>query len=771
VDKTKPAKGKGDLMAGKETSTLIAIADRHQKIYWINQCFTNKTGYNPDAAYGKPLTTFLAGEGTGSHKLKELKQALSSGQNYRSTLLHYTKSGVPFWNEVMICPVVSEQQGVIEKFVFVSTDVTARIHKNEDLLYNELRWKFAIEKSGDDYFEYNLETNRFFGSENLQTLLRIKNSDAQLNLNSVIHIIHSDDTEKAVNSLFNLLSGYTDTFQEEIRIRNKQGYFTWVNVRATITNRDLKGNALHLIGTTSDISKIKETEKQLIEAKAKAEELSEYRSRFLSTMSHEIRTPLNGIIGITNLMLLENTNDAMNENLKILSFSANHLLSLINNVLDLSKIEAGKIEFAHDAFNLHETIENVCKTFQPAAKGKEVEIFSFIGKSVPRYVAGDKYRLTQVLNNLVNNAVKFTKQGKVEISLHLEKNLKNKVVIQFSIADTGIGISKANQRKIFEDFVQADSATTAKYGGTGLGLTITKKLIEMQSGKLHVESQLKKGSCFSFALAFEKAEPKQHLGKPETETVFSLNNAKILLAEDNAVNQKVALSYLAHWGAQTDCAVNGKNAFILFKEKKYELLIVDLYMPEMDGFETIAQIRKLKTGRNIPIIALTASAEQRIMAKAIDCGANICLTKPFDPQQLLTAIKKLLNKNQSAEINTGKQTQQKKKFKHINLKRLHDASLGNKAFVAEMTATIMKEVPEVIEECKTAISNMNLESVAFAVHKLKNSLLLIGLDKIEEDLKRIENKARSGKFDEIFSATIKHIEQIWAAAKKELALV
>lgn len=761
------------LQVVEEIPNLLVMADKNQKINWINKYVTTKTGYTLEDLAGKPLAGFLSDSAGGKQTGKEVAETLKRGEPFKGTLLHYTKTGVRFWNEVNITP-VKNKEGEITKYVFISTDVTDRVHKNQELLYNELRWKFAIEKSGDDYFEYNFENNRFFGSENLQSLLHINQASSELDIANLIRLVHPQDTEKAVNAFFDLLAGSDNNFQEEIRLLKKSGNFVWVNVRATVTERDAKGNALHLIGTTSDISKIKETEQELLKSKARAEEISEYRSRFLATMSHEIRTPLNGIIGLTNLLILENKDDALNENLHTLTFSANHLRSLINDLLDLSKIEAGKIDFTNNIFNVRETVDGIYKTFLPWANEKKIELISTIHRHVPEYVIGDKYRLTQVLNNLVNNAIKFTDTGKVEMNLTLSKKAGGKAVLEFSVTDTGIGIDEKHQEKIFEDFSQADANITAKYGGTGLGLSITKKLIEMQEGKLNLESQLHKGSRFVFTLCYDIA-PKQnkpsHTNSTGANNTNTMENTRLLLAEDNLVNQKVAVSYFNHWQAKADCANNGKEAISLFKQKKYDLLIVDLYMPEMDGFETITQIRKLKKGKHVPIIALTASAEQTTMKKAVDCGANICLTKPFDAEQLLSEIKKLLYKTEAVVPVVKAVKKKETKFKHINLKRLEDASLGSKSFVLEMIETIRQEVPSALDECKIFLQKRDLAGLASSVHKLKNSLLLVGLDKLEPELKMIEDNARAGKFVKQFARALATIIKVWKEASIELSTI
>ena len=541
-----------DLAAvAEETTDAIIITDAGGKITWVNNGFTRKFGYGTREIINVSLPDFFQSTLTTPAKVAEIKSALAGGENYSGTILSRTKKGVSLWNEIKI-KAVKDDKGIIQKFVLVAKDVTEHIKKNEELLYSELRWKFALEESGDGFFEYDLVTHKFFGSENLQELVTLNDDLTQLVFPALIDIIHPDDSEPAVNALFDLVSGRTPMLQHELRIKNKQGNYIWTNVRATISSKDAEGKPLMLIGTTTDISHIKKTEEELLKAKHEAEQASEYKNQFLSTMSHEIRTPLNAIIGLTDVMLLQKPKGELMENLSILSFSANHLLSLINDVLDLAKIESGKIEFVITQFNLEETIKRIYQTFKNKCNDAGIQFSYSVAKVIPRLVLGDALRLTQIMNNLVNNAIKFTAEGSVKISVKQVGAPGNKIKLLFEVIDTGIGIDKKMQQQVFEDFVQADSNISRKYGGTGLGLAITKKLVELQGGNIHVESKPGKGSRFYFEMEFgvdadANANSKKP-AKPVNEPT-GLNNIKVMLVEDILANQKVAVSYLNHWHA------------------------------------------------------------------------------------------------------------------------------------------------------------------------------------------------------------------------------
>lgn len=479
-------------------------------------------------------------------------------------------------------------------------------------------------------------------------------------------------------------------------------------------------------------------------------------NQFLATISHEMRTPLNAIIGLTNYMLLKKPKGETKENLDILSFSANNLLALITDVLDLSKIGAGKIDFVKTNFDLKNLVAGVHQTYLTKCEEKGLQFTYSIENNVPHFLIGDNLRLTQVLNNLVSNAIKFTEQG--EITLHITKTgMKgNAHCLLFQIADTGIGIQKGEITNIFDDFGQANNSINLNYGGTGVGLAISKNLVELQGGIIGVESTANKGSCFYFELAFEESalagqytEEKTNGNVPQ---FINLKQAKILLVEDNLINQRVAVSYIKYWGADITCANNGLEALTLFKKEPFDLLLVDLFMPVMTGFEAIKNIRALETGKTVPIIALTASAETSSMEKAIAAGANICLTKPFNADQLREKISELLGGPENSVTNqaeaTGKIVElvnSTTQFHYIDLTKLNDAALGSLSFMKEMLSILGSEIPVLIADAEKQIANKQYNIFSTTIHKLKNNLLVLGLEMLRDDLTFMEEKIHEEK--------------------------
>jgi signal transduction histidine kinase len=380
-------------------------------------------------------------------------------------------------------------------------------------------------------------------------------------------------------------------------------------------------------------------------AKQQAEEGLQAKSSFLSTMSHEIRTPLNSVIGTAHIMLKNQPREDQKQQLDILLFSANNLLGLVNDVLDFNKIEANKIHFENIALDVKDLTEKVIASLKPLAAEKNIDIIDNID-AIDK-VLGDPMRLSQVLTNLIHNAVKFTEAGTVLVKVEKKKETAQQLSLQFSIVDTGIGIPAEKQTLIFEQFTQADSSTSRSFGGTGLGLAITKRIIEQQGSYLHLKSVPNEGSTFYFTFDFDKA-PHTSIEKPipmksdSATEQFPLKGVRILLVEDNALNIFVAQSFLEQWGAEIDVAENGQLAVDVIDPQKHDVVLMDMHMPVMDGYEAVGLIRN--KGIQTPIIALTASISKEAESRVMKVGANGFIVKPFEPDSLLATVQKFVKR-------------------------------------------------------------------------------------------------------------------------------
>ncbi|MAO65782.1 MAG: hybrid sensor histidine kinase/response regulator [Balneola sp.] len=362
------------------------------------------------------------------------------------------------------------------------------------------------------------------------------------------------------------------------------------------------------------------------------------KSEFLATMSHEIRTPMNAILGMTHLLKQDSPRKDQVEPINILDFSGKTLLSLIDDVLDFSKIEAGRIEFEAIEFELNKLVNVILESFKVTAQNKGINIEASIEETIPNTLIGDPARLTQILNNLFSNALKFTEEGAVKLKIHQQEDFGDRVKLQFAISDTGIGIAPERVETIFESFTQASQNTKRLFGGTGLGLTISKQLAELQGGAISVESEKGVGSTFFVELTFGKGEAKEDEQDviAEKEGDKSLAGLKILLAEDNVVNQKVMQRFLERWNVDMTVVEDGVEVMEAMQQNNFDLILMDLQMPNMDGYEASEQIRKMDDPykRKIPIIALTAAALKEVREQVYAAGMNDFVTKPFNPSDL-----------------------------------------------------------------------------------------------------------------------------------------
>ena len=441
--------------------------------------------------------------------------------------------------------------------------------------------------------------------------------------------------------------GLVEGFEYEAWRKDGQRVWFSENARAV---RDASGNTVLFVGTVEDITERKRVETELLHAKSAAEAGSRAKSEFLANMSHEIRTPMNGILGMTELLLDTDLGSEQREYLAMVKNSADSLLTIINDILDFSKIEAGKLDLDDTEFNLRDAVEDTMKTFGLRADQKGLELACAVHPTVPEIVRGDPTRLRQIINNLVSNAVKFTDRGEVVARVNLESRDASQAVLQFTISDTGIGIPDDKQDRIFHAFCQADSSTTRKYGGTGLGLTVSSRLVSMMGGRIWLESEVARGSRFHFTAAFVVPE---HVNGVEPVMHARLEGVRVLVVDDNATNRRILEDMLGNWGmsvTSVDCGAAAIAALdAAHSSQPFTLMITDGHMPEMDGYMLVEELRR-KPGLVDAIVMLTSAGQRGDAARCRQLGVTAYLTKPIRQSELREAV--LLALHQAAPAAT-----------------------------------------------------------------------------------------------------------------------
>lgn len=572
-----------------------------------------------------------------------------------------------------------------------------------------------------------------------------------------------------------------------LTLRHRDGKLTDVLFNGSIY-KDNDGNVMGVVIVARDVTEQKKIAAELTEAivyaelatgiaeeaklKAEtarkiAEDAVKAKQQFLSNMSHEIRTPMNAIIGFTKVVLKTELSAKQVEYLNAIKTSGDALIVLINDILDLAKVDAGKMTFEQTPFKMERSIAAMLHLFETKIQEKNLTLVKKYDERIPKVLLGDPVRLHQIILNLVSNAVKFTSTGEITVSVSLVSEDEHEVVIAFSVDDTGIGISDDKIARIFENFQQATSGTSRLFGGTGLGLAIVKQLVEAQGGSISVNSKIDEGSSFCFQLSFKKTDEESETELATVRISQEIKNVSILVVEDIALNQLLMRTLLDDFGFKCDIASNGRIGIEKLKANRYDLILMDLQMPEMNGFETTEYIRK-EMKLSIPIIALTADVTTADLEKCRAVGMDDYISKPVDERLLQSKLILLLTK-----ASFQRQAQLDKTItgdgQVTNLKYLSQRTKSDPLLMSEMITLFLGQTIPLIKDMNDSVATREWTTLYTIVHKIIPSLSIVGIDATYIDIaKALQENSRNAQNPQEMVKSAKTLGDVLARACEEL---
>ncbi len=610
---------------------IVSITDLQGNITYANDRFCEISGYTREDLLGVNHRVVNSGFHAAS-VYADMWQSISQGNVWHGEICNRKKTGDLYWVDATIVPLMGVD-GLPEQYIGIRTDITVR-KTFETKLADQLRFvevlleatptAIYLKDTEGRYLRFNKAFEALFGIEREAW---IGKSVFDLVSGDVAQMMHAKDQELFQSGR---IQSYEAAFTQHKTGQAREGLY-W---KAPLT--DAQGKITALVGTILDITEKNRFEQELRLAKRNAEAANQAKSDFLANMSHEIRTPMNGVIGMTDLALGTDLNTTQREYLSIVRSSAQSLMVILNDILDFSKIEAGKLNIESVEFPLRDWIAESLKTLVARASSKQLELGSTLATDLPLKVLGDPVRIRQVLTNLCDNAIKFTSEGGVFVGVQSAAVGDGQVELQFSVRDTGIGIPPDKQKGIFEAFTQADASTTRQFGGTGLGLTICARLVELMGGRIWVESVDNQGSTFHFTVRVQTASaPKPVVVAAPLAALTPVKAMQVLLVEDHPINQVLATTLLKKWGHTVALAKNGQEGVDMFPTQPWDLVLMDMQMPVMGGLDATRLIRSGEAaGQRTPIVAMTANAMASDRQACLDAGMDDHLAKPFNAKDL-----------------------------------------------------------------------------------------------------------------------------------------
>lgn len=711
----------------------ILFLNSNEDIVWCNEGIIRLTGFSQDQIKSIHPYQLFHGPLSEIADWNKLYKQYKKGKSIRAELIFYRKDKTWFWARVKGQALkVENQEG---NYFFMIEDITSEKEVQSLLKEYDEKLKIALNSVGDNYWEHDFEKDEttFLNPNNF--LLGYKLDEIKTDISTFWwNAIHPDD--KPI--LQNLDEGYKAGTRKEhncqYRVKTKNGGVEWVIDRGTVTEVDRNGKPKKIIGTHTNITKQKGLENQLILAKEAAESSSKAKQMFLANMSHEIRTPMNAIVGMANQIKKTELTEKQRFYVQTIESSADNLLVIINDILDLSKIEAGELSIEKIGFEPRKVLSNIMQVMSFKAEEKGLLFTnSFCDVRLAPVLIGDPYRLNQIFLNLVSNAIKFTEKGSVDIQCHLKENREDLQILEGRVIDTGIGMDQEFISRVFQKFKQEDDSVTRKFGGTGLGMSICKELIELMGGEIGVESKKGHGTLVYFRIPMQKGK-KSDLPETAKKTMDlnMLRGKRILVADDNDMNRLVASTILNNYGVEILEAKNGEEAINQCNNNP-DLVLMDVQMPIMDGLEATKKIRELYP-QEIPVIALTALALKGEEVKFKQAGMNDYVLKPFQEERLLEVICSYLNQGVTpiTAVNTPAL---------YNFNKL-EALAGDPVFIQKMKELFLSLAKETLLSMKKAFAQNDYGTISKLAHKIKPSIDNMSIESITQVVRDIEKNAQ-----------------------------
>lgn len=747
----------------ENAGTVMYTTDAIGNISFANNRITELTGYTVDELTGKHFSVLLEPEWTEkvvSFYQDQYQKAIPA--SYLELQIK-TKSGEYKWVEQAAQLLIDD--GQIQGFQCMVKDITEQKLVQQELdesearrKENEYRLNAILDNTNtlifikDLDFRYLVVNRRFKEVFELTDEMVINKKDHDFNPKALAD--HYLEIDKQV-----VATGKAVQIEEALDTPEGKRNFLVAKFPLFNDNQQLFG----ISGIATDITESVENRQQLMVALKKAEAAQQIQEQFLANMSHEIRTPMNGIQGMTRLLLETSLSEEQKRFTNIINRSLNNLVVIVNNVLDYSNLKAGKLTLDSFAFDVSESMEELKKHFEHALGNKKLTFTINLHEGTPRFVKGDAFRLKQILTNLIGNAIKFTSEGSITLDIHVKEQNDTISQLSFVLRDTGIGIAKDKLETIFESFAQGDKKIASGYGGAGLGLTISKGLIELQGGQISVASEEGKGASFSFDIPFGRAHS-QEVAASQVDFVTKLAGKRILVVEDNIVNQRLIDFVLKKMSITADIADNGQLAIEKCqKNPPYDLIIMDLQMPVMDGYETTIYLRE-KMGLQTPIIAMTATALKEDQERSALVGMNDFMVKPFDFNDLYARMIRLLfNVTIHQELIPTREETPEKGYDLALLEELEDPN-----YVLEVLGFFLENAPADFKELTVLVLENNRDALAKKAHKLKGASGMLKAEKLQGLLAEVELGAKKDKPMEELAVDVTEIQKLFSELEKAL---